>query len=271
MLRREMDDLMGVQDISRGAAPSNIESGLGVSILAEAADTPVMQMAAESARCWGQIGSMSLKLYAEYASETRTARIRVQGRGIEEVSWTGDKLSKVTDAEVPLEQVMPKSRAAQEAYATRLWELGIVQDPEVIAEIADLPDKESFITAMNPDAGKQARENFEMTLGKDCVPAPFDDHAVHLRVINRFRKSERYEQLDDAGKARVDGHAVAHEEMAREEQVEVAAEQMLSPLGAAPPLADEAMGAPLDPAVVDPTASMGVPEMSELPMIEGGL
>ena len=34
-LREAIDDIMGVHDVSRGEAPSNIESGYGLSILVE--------------------------------------------------------------------------------------------------------------------------------------------------------------------------------------------------------------------------------------------
>ena len=41
MVKEELDDIMGVHDISRGAAPANIESGFGLTILAEKDNTPI--------------------------------------------------------------------------------------------------------------------------------------------------------------------------------------------------------------------------------------
>ena len=269
MLRRELDDVLGVQDISRGAAPSNIESGLGIQILSEQADTPVMQMAVEAARAWSEVASMALQLYEVHATETRTAKVREPGRSIEGVEWTGKELAGATDAKVPLDAVIPKSRAAQQALAVKLWELGIVKDPEVVAEIGDLPDKASFIEAINPDAAKAADENYDMAMGETAEAADFDDHAIHVRVHNMFRKSRRYRSLDESIRSEVDAHVQEHEDMAREEQVQAAAEAMVSPVGVAPPLASEAEQA-LAPMAEEMPPEMP-PGMGELPSMEGML
>ena len=271
MLRRELDDMLGVQDISRGAAPSNIESGLGIQILSEQADSPVLQMAAESARAWSDVASMALQLYAEHATETRTAAVTEKGQPTEGVEWTGDDLDGVTDAKVPLDAVIPKSRAAQQALAVKLWELGIVKDPEVVAEIGDLPDKASFIEAVNPDAAKAADENYVMAMGGEVEVADFDDHGVHRRVHNTFRKSRRYRSLDEGRRSAVDAHMQEHEDKAREEQVQAAAEAMVSPTGMAPPLASEADLAMMPPEPPLDESMMAPPSAGDLPSMEGML
>src|SRR5690606_14891359 len=40
-LRQELDDILGVREVSRGVAPRNLESGVGLSILDENDQTPI--------------------------------------------------------------------------------------------------------------------------------------------------------------------------------------------------------------------------------------
>ena len=58
-----IDDIMGVHDVSRGLAPPNIESGSGLSILAENDASPTGRLIKETARCWQEVGQMCLQIY----------------------------------------------------------------------------------------------------------------------------------------------------------------------------------------------------------------
>lgn len=248
LLRREMDDMLGQQEISRGATPSNVESGLGLSILAEQADTPLTSLAVQSARAWGRFATMALETYEAKATEGRKAKVEVPGKPAETMKWTGKDIGGQTRAVVPYDAVMPRSRAASAAMAFKLVELGLVTDAKVVADLADLPDKESFLAAIDPDTDKAARENHDIAVGNNRDPADFDDHAKHIAEHNRFRKSARYEQLAKGLRKWVDDHLAGHEQLALEQSTQQISEQMLmGQLGAPPPAAAELTGAPPPP------------------------
>lgn len=219
LLQREIDDILGHQEISRGSTPANIQSGLGLSILSEQADTPLTAMAIAGGRAWGDIASMALKLYEKYVpeEEVRSARVDTPGMRSERLSWSGKDLAGQTTVTVPAEAVTPRSRAAQQAMSVRLWELGIVKDPKVVAQMGDFPDQSAFLEAIEPDVAKAERENHDLSLNEPREPAPFDNHQKHIECHNRFRKTARYEQLPDEIRRLVDMHIEAHEALAREE------------------------------------------------------
>ena len=54
---------------------AGIESGIALSILSEADDTPVRALAKSLAECWGRAGSMCLKLWERNVQETRQATV----------------------------------------------------------------------------------------------------------------------------------------------------------------------------------------------------
>lgn len=289
MLARQMDDIMGVHDVSRGVTPANVESGVGLSVLVEQDSTPLGSMTRELTHGFERFATLCLKLYAAKVKETRTARVRPQSGGgaiPEVVSWTGESLAGQTVVEIPEDAVMPRSRAAMQAFAERLLTLGVLPKdrPDVFARIADVPDQSFLLEGVDPDAAKALRENHLMAIGQTPVPADFDNHAVHIQRHNTFRKSARYETMDPQLRELVDLHVQGHETMAAEEAGEQFAKAQVSaalsgaptakdaaalPAGIVPaggqggPLGGPQMGAPEQPGAGTPTqggSPMGGPQ-----------
>ena len=144
-------------------------------------------------------------------TEPRQASIQTTGQVPETIRWTGEALSGQTRAIVPLDSVMPRSKAAQLAMARELWDRQIIQDPKEFARIADLPDQEDLLEGTDMDAAKAIDENHLMALGDVQFPADFDDHQVHIVEHNRFRKTKRYRSQPREIQMIFDDHVQAHE------------------------------------------------------------
>lgn len=216
-LAAQMDDILGIHDVSRGQAPTNIESGLGLSVLVEQDTTPLGSMTKELASGFERFASLALRLYEEKVTEPRKASIQTTGQVPETIRWTGEALAGQTRAIVPLDAVMPRSKAAQLAMARELWDRQIIQDPKEFARIADLPDQEDLLEGTDMDAAKAIDENHLMAIGDIQIPADFDDHEIHIVEHNRFRKTKRYRAMSAAIQAIYDDHVQAHETMMAEE------------------------------------------------------
>lgn len=228
-IKAELDDQLGVHDVSRGVSPANIESGYGLSILAEQDSTPVGRMVKDMAIAFGEVASMVLKLYEAEVGDSRKATIQVEGLPPEEVHWTGSDISGQTTAIVPLEAIIPKSRATSIATADKMVQMGLITDPEMYYEVAELSDRGQVSAITNPDAAKARRENHMMAIGSVMIPATFDVHAIHIKELNDFRKSARYENLPQDIKNIFDQHVTAHETMEAEEAGRQAAKLAMSP------------------------------------------
>jgi hypothetical protein len=216
-LASQMDDILGLHDVSQGKAPRNIESGVGISVLVEQDSTPIGQIARELAHGFERFGKLCLKLYEVRVTEGRSTTIKAPGQNAPEtVRWTGADLMGQTDVEVPIDQVMPRSRTAMLAFARELWDRQIIATPEQFAKVADLPDQDSLLESVDPDAAKAMRENHDMSIGTVPVPAPYDNHATHITRHNTFRKTRAYESLGPDLQHIVDQHVQAHETLAAE-------------------------------------------------------
>jgi hypothetical protein len=260
MLQQEMNNVMSVFDVGRGNAPSGIESGVALSVLSENEDTPMGALAKELAECWGRAATMVLRLFEMYATEPRESVIRHDGVP-EVISWTGGDLLGQTLATVPLDTVMPRSRAAQAAYALQLHDRGLIKDPTELARVADLPDQSSLTEGLDPDGAKQMRENRHMAQGTPREVAPEDDHAKHIDKINGYMKSERYEYHPPEVKELFMLHRQAHETYAAEQAARQLQQTMMNPVLAEAP---QAASKPVDPAIVAAGAAMAAQQQAPM-------
>jgi len=259
MLGAIIDDLMGVHDVSRGMAPANIESGLGLSILAENDSSPVGRLIKESVRMWTDVSQMVLMLHEQEVKEKRETTI-IDGMAPMRYDWVGKDIQGQTRIHVPLDAVVPRSKAAMGAFADKAMEMGLIETVSQYARVAELPGQDDLIAAADPDTAKARRENAAFVMGEVPLPAPFDDHASHIMSHNDFRKTQRYEMMDLEDRQVVDDHVQAHETMAAEEAGIAQQQHAVAPALAQAPNADGSM---IDPELLE--AGMPSEEMPEAP------
>lgn len=257
LLRAEIDNLMGVHDVSRGQAPANIESGLGLSILSENDSSPLGRLIKEEARIWGRVATMCLQLHEKLVKSERNLSVRGERGMPTKRKWKGSDLLGQVSATVPEEAIVPKSRAAQQAWAEQAVQMGLISsdDPLAVmrfAKLADMPDKRGIVDAVLPDVSKAIRENEAVVMNEIPVPRDFDDHAIHIEIHNEFRKTEAYELMSDEQRNDMDLHIQAHQGLM---QSQVAGRRMASDIDPALASAPRADGAP----AVDPLPPVAPP------------
>lgn len=249
MLGAQIDDILGLHDVSRGEAPTNIESGIGLSVLVEQDSTPLGQLTRELAHGFERFATMALEIYADKVKTTRKAKLQKPGSLPEVVAWTGKDLMGQVEAYIPMDAVMPRSRTAMMAFAREMWNNKVIQDPKMFARIADLPDQQSFIDAIDRDDAKAQRENEQMAAGNIELPDDFDDHKIHIKCHNEFRKSLRYETMPKHERDLVDKHIKGHVVMEAEAAGMMAQKAQIHPaLG----LASDGLGTPPQPVAANP-------------------
>jgi hypothetical protein len=119
----------------------------------------------------------------------------------------------------------------------------------MFTRIADLPDQDNLLDAIDADKAKAQRCMRDLAVGRIPVPRDFDDHAKSIEVGNKFRKTLRYESLPEEFQSNVDMWIQAHETMAAEE-----AGQQVAQMNVNPALAAAAQGS--EPAQIPQMAGM---------------
>lgn len=268
MLALILDDLMGVHDVSRGTAPANIESGYGLSILAEKDSTPVGRFIKETAHAFSRLASMVLAVHEQEVRKKRTSIIRSEGGPIR-FEWTGKDIAGQTKAVVPEDAIMPRSRAALQAFADKALQMKMVQTVDQYARLAELPGQEDIVKAVLPAVAKAQRENSKMANGEVILPAVFDAHGDHIRIHNDFRMTEVYELLPPSLQQMIDQHVQAHETLAAEQMGRAVHQAQLDPNLALTPNADGSGPPPVMPTPPDPEAEAeAAAEAEEMAAVE---
>lgn len=271
----ELDDLMGVHDVSRGEAPPNIESGLGIEILGEKDATPIGKMVKDLALAWGRLATMFLQIQEKMVKETRRGSVQV-GRFPQEFEWTGADLKGQTTAHVPVESVMPRSKAMMRQFAGELFDRGLIKSLEEYLKISEAPGYLNTLYSVNPDLAMATEENHLMSTGQVCLPKEWEDHIIHMETHNRFRKSAAYAQLGKKDKDLIDTHIEAHRTAAAQELGKQRVGQTLDPQlpmidqaanSAQPVLPPDALmgGAPPEPEAPTPPAMEAMMNGSPVP------
>ena len=243
-----MNDILGQSDISRGVAPSGVESGIAMSLLQENSDTPIGRFAKNMAGMWGRVGSMCLELFATFVRDTREAKVLMPNNRIPEiVQWNGNVLHGHTRAVVPMDSVTPRNRNAQAAYAFQLHDRGLIQSPIELARIADLPDQDDLLEGIDPDTARAMRENSHLAAGAARTVDTIDDHMNHILHHRNFMRSQRFENLPADIQQNFRLHMAAHEQYAAMQAAGVVQSASVSPMAAALPT--ETVN-PLDPQAV---------------------
>lgn len=239
MIEGVLDDILSAHAVSRGENPPGVESGIALSILSENDDTPAGAFAMTLGNCWGRAASMVLKLWEVKVTETRKSLVHIDGQVPEVIQWTGGDLKGQTTAIVPTDSVMPRSRAAQAAYAMQLYDRQIIQSPAELAKVADLPDQDDLVAGIDPDTARAMRENRWMAVGQPRTVAPYDDDVNHLRILRHFMSSERFEYLPEEVQQIFFQHGQAHELAAAEKAARQVMSAATSPVIAAAPTLEQ--------------------------------
>jgi hypothetical protein len=276
-LRQEMDDQLGQHDVSRGQAPVNIESGYGLSILAEQDTSPVGRMVKDSAQVWSKVASMAVKLLEQMTMTSRSTTIQQDQYGPRTVDWSGASFAGQTDVTIPLDGILPRSRAAQVAVTEKFVQMGLVQDIETAAMMAELPGQKDLIAVVNPDLNRSRKENYAMGRGKPALAQPWDKHEVHIMSHQSEMKNMEWEDCDPAIQELFLNHLQQHETLAAEAAGRAQARAQVSPVLATAPNASGVPTIPpeaLPPGSVSdalPSDASGAPPAPDIPGMGGGV
>ena len=216
-LLAQIDDLMGVHDVSRGVAPPNVESGFGISILAEQDSTPVGRISKEIARMFSTASTMVLQLMEAEVSETREVTAAEPGQAPMVTKWSGKDLLGQTTAHVPLEAIVPRNRAAQMKLAQDMMAMGLITTIDEFMAVSEMADSTGILEKVDPDTARARRENHAFRADKAVHTQPWDNHQIHIREHNALRKSRAYEMMTAEQRQVVDLHIQGHETRAAEE------------------------------------------------------
>lgn len=200
--KREMNDVFGLSEISRGEAPGGgIRAYASLALMDERSQQGLSNVLDNWALGWMDVSRQGINIWREYADEQRTLSLGV-GR------WATKKFSKAemiggVDMDCELGMHRPTSMVAKAARIGQAIQEGLLNvfDPQVrymALKGLGIPD---LMPNYNKDYEKAGRVLDQILSCPDATqlprpPQPFDNHAIHLEVLREAEVDESFETLD---------------------------------------------------------------------------
>jgi len=229
----EMMHTAGLHEVSQAQVPGRVESSKAIALLRESDDDRLAELHRTIKSATTEMAWQQLELARQYV-KTEIIVATYSKDGIPEVKkFKGEHAKPGQRVRVTMGTGLARSRAAKEEQVYRMVELGIISDPQVVAELLDVP-----VGTISPSKAADIRlarnENLTIAAGDAVKPNSWDDHAIHLREHNNYRKTQDYLMADDEVKQKFEYHCQTHEDLELEMLQKAAAKQQLLMAAQAP-------------------------------------
>lgn len=228
-LGARLKDTFGLNEIVEGSVPPNVEAGVAIDLLQEAATDRLAPQIMLMEKALERSGNMMLQLAQEYYNEPRTMIITGSGSKPKVERFEDADLIKGVTVKVEAGSGLPRTRAGRQARVMQLMQMGILSPTKAYKylDMADFKNLQMQFEAdeeqamrehdrlldggiVNEQAAKQANDQLMMgimqggevdpmmlqqSVEAGLQPLAFENKAVHLEVHAQFMKSAEFESL----------------------------------------------------------------------------
>jgi hypothetical protein len=209
-IRQEMQDTVGLHEVSQGQVPGRVEAAKAIESLKEADNSRLAELTRTTKSSLSQGAWQMLMLAKQYITDEVIVQT-YSSEGMPEVKrFKTEDLKPGMKVKTLMGTGLGRTRAAQQDHAMQLWQYGIIQDPELMSELLDVP-----VGRIVPDKAFDIRlarnENLQMAEDKALTPNSWDEHEIHIREHNNYRKTSEYAEKSGEVKKKFEFHVEQHE------------------------------------------------------------
>ena len=206
---RDFEDISGIHEVSRGAAPTGVKSGIALNFLAEQDETkfgPIIHNIESTYEKWAQF---VLVLIQKNYIEPRMIKIVGKNNQVDVKEFQGSDLKGNMDVRVIAGSAMPKSTVARQDFVLNLWDRHILTDPQKALKLLEFGNIEEVFEDLSIDVNQAKAEQKQWLKGDfDHQTRDFYNHEIHITEHNKYRKSDDYEKSQY--QQQVDDHVAQH-------------------------------------------------------------
>lgn len=204
-LLQEFSILSGVSEISRQSkAPPGVKSGVAMSLALEQDETRLSATAQNIEEFLVECASQWLRIYKQFVSGYRVLKAVGKNNIVDVYTWTGSDL-KADDVIIEPISALSESPAQRRQMVFDLATSGLFIDPDTgrfdkaartkLLETLEMGDWEDIDSSEELHISKAERENRMMSELNFALPAPYDDHELHIRMHNEYRLTVEFESI----------------------------------------------------------------------------
>lgn len=224
-----LKDTFGLNEIMEGSVPPNVEAGVAIDLLQEAATDRLAPQITLMEKALERCGNLMLQLAQQYYQEPRTMIITGSGSKPKVERFDDADLIKGVSVQVEAGSGLPRTRAGRQARVMQLLQMGILSPTKAYKymDMADFKSLQMQFEAdeeqamrehdklmdggiINEQAAKQAQEQLMMSMMQGgqvdpqllqqsveagLQPLAYENKAAHLEVHASFMKSAEFESM----------------------------------------------------------------------------
>ena len=245
-IQQDMDDISGQHEVTRGSVPPGVTAATAISYLQEQDDTKLSQTIDSIESGMEKTARHTLSFVGQYWEIPRMVKITGPDGAWDAVMLKGSDLKTNSDIRMEAGSALPTSKAARQAFVMDMMKLGFIP-PDTGLEVMEIGGVQKLYEAIQIDKQQARRENLKMRngdpqlimqglepepevdpntgqppidpeTGQPMAPEPtllvpvnsWDNHAIHIDMHNRFRKSQAFENLPEENRMLFEQHVMAH-------------------------------------------------------------
>lgn len=235
----DMNDISGQHEVSKGNAPPGVTAATAISYLQEQDDSKLSHTIDSIENAMENLGAHVLSHVVQFWDTQRVVKVTGQDGFFDAITLQGSDLRGNTDIRIEAGSALPTSKAAKQAFIMDLMKMGFI-DPNKGLEVMEIGGVNKLYEQVQIDSRQAQRENLKMqkldpqmlmqqaqqaeqmaamqgATGQPFAPPPpvvpvntWDNHAVHVELHNRFRKSQSFEMLPEEIRQQFEQHVQMH-------------------------------------------------------------
>ncbi len=263
-LQSDFEDISGQHQVSRGES-GGLTAATAINYLQERDDAYLTTIFSAIEAAIEKTARQALSLFVQYVDQPRLIKTVGDDGSFDAMVLAGADIASGTDIRIESGSALPTSKSARQALITDWMKMGFIQPKDGleildmgmlhkfynIIKLDENQAQRENLMMKRLDMGQiqQFQQQWEMGAANGdldkTVPGQvdangqpvglavppvvqvhdYDNHAVHIEIHNRFRKSQAFELLDDAIKAEFEKHISMHKAALQQQAMEEMAMQ----------------------------------------------
>lgn len=202
VLKEDINDTAGINDISRGQLPSAGIPAIGMQFLVEQDDTRIGVEVEQHEHSYADLGRILLKFAGEYYKTERLLKISGENMEYTIKKFKGDDLKGNYDVTVVRGSTLPGSKVLKRQEILNLYERGLFGNPSdqlVQQNVMSMLEFGDEYQAWERRSLRMAQiQRGIMMIEEQGIKPPvseFDDHALWMQTLDDYRISEKFIRL----------------------------------------------------------------------------
>lgn len=158
---RDMEDVSGQHQVSKGSNPSGVTSGTAISFLQEADNSFMATVYLSIEQGMEKIAKQTLTLAVQYWDVERTIKVTGRDGSFSVKSFRGADIKNGTDIRIESGSSLPVSRAARNAMFMDMMNRGALM-PDQALKLMKIPNMKAYYDRIDADPQQAQREHQKM-------------------------------------------------------------------------------------------------------------